>query len=938
MNKTFKTTLALAITLAGSATSYAHNFAEALQKSIYFYEAQQSGPLPDWNRVEWRGDSALTDGADVGHDLTGGWFDAGDHVKFGFPMAASATMLAMGVVEYPEAYAGTGQLEHIKNNLRFVADYFIKAHTGENELYGQVGSGSADHAWWGSAEVMPMERPSFKIDTENPGSDLAAETAAALAAISMVFEQDDAAYAAELLSHAEQLYSFADNYRGVYSDAITDASTYYNSWSGYQDEIVWGAIWLYRATGEQSYLDKAIAEYDYLNTEQQTTIKSYRWTQAWDDKGYGSYVLLAKLTGDDEYKADAERWLDYWSDGYNGERVTYTSGGLAYLDQWGAARYAATTSFLALIYSDYLNEVGESLDKADSYYNFAVSQMDYILGNNPMNMSYQIGYGDVYPTSPHHRTAHGSWANSSSNPTDNRHTLIGALVGGPDSDDGFENDRSDYILNEVATDYNAGFTGAVARLWLDFGGEPIAEADFPPAETRDNELYVEAKLNSSGNRFVEIAAITYNHTAWPSRVTDDLKFRYWVDLTEEFAAGYSLSDISVSAAYSQANSISDLIHWSDNLYYVEVDFSGVEIAPISASDSQREVQFRIALPTNTNAAEWDNSADPSWNDAYANGYTLTTSIALYDGNDLVWGQEPSASCGADTGINCAPTAESISAVTAYETPVMVTLSGDDSDGIVSSYALASSPENGSASLSGSSVLYTPDSNFYGTDSFTYTVSDNDGDVSAPATVSIQVEAPIIPAVVISNLSDGDEVEINSSVAVMIDVENAEGANVYLDGVFVSAITGDGTAYVDMPETPTQVVISVVATDAYGTEYSAQQSVMLNVVDEVVVVPVDDISCDLLSVDSWNTGFVLNHVTVTNNGSEAISGWTVTIQFDQAISLVNSWTSVATLSSDGTVLTVNNAVYNGYLAPGASAEFGLQGGHNGSFTTPTCTAQ
>ena len=39
---------------------------EALQKSIYFYEAQQSGPLPPWNRTEWRGPSALNDGADQG--------------------------------------------------------------------------------------------------------------------------------------------------------------------------------------------------------------------------------------------------------------------------------------------------------------------------------------------------------------------------------------------------------------------------------------------------------------------------------------------------------------------------------------------------------------------------------------------------------------------------------------------------------------------------------------------------------------------------------------------------------------------------------------------------------------------------------------------------------------------------------------------------------
>jgi len=74
------------------------NYGEALQKSLFFYEAQRSGDLPASNRVNWRGDSGMTDGSDVGRDLTGGWYDAGDHVKFGLPMAASATMLITVVV------------------------------------------------------------------------------------------------------------------------------------------------------------------------------------------------------------------------------------------------------------------------------------------------------------------------------------------------------------------------------------------------------------------------------------------------------------------------------------------------------------------------------------------------------------------------------------------------------------------------------------------------------------------------------------------------------------------------------------------------------------------------------------------------------------------------------------------------------------------------
>jgi endoglucanase len=117
------------------------NYAEALQKSIYFYETQRSGDLPANNRVEWRGDSGLQDGADVGHDLTGGWYDAGDHVKFGFPMAYTSTMLAWSVYEYKDGYVQSGQLDEILDNIRWATDYFVKAHTAPNELWGQVGTG-----------------------------------------------------------------------------------------------------------------------------------------------------------------------------------------------------------------------------------------------------------------------------------------------------------------------------------------------------------------------------------------------------------------------------------------------------------------------------------------------------------------------------------------------------------------------------------------------------------------------------------------------------------------------------------------------------------------------------------------------------------------------------------------------------------------------------
>ena len=105
-----------------------YEYAKALQMSLYFYECQQAGELPDWNRVEWRGDST------VGDDLNGGWYDAGDHVKFNLPMAYSAAMLAWGLYQYPEGVEACGEMTNYVNNLKWVLDYLAACDLGDSVI------------------------------------------------------------------------------------------------------------------------------------------------------------------------------------------------------------------------------------------------------------------------------------------------------------------------------------------------------------------------------------------------------------------------------------------------------------------------------------------------------------------------------------------------------------------------------------------------------------------------------------------------------------------------------------------------------------------------------------------------------------------------------------------------------------------------------------
>ena len=68
-------------------------------------------------------------------DLTGGYYDAGDNVKFGFPMAFTATLMSWGLIDFGAA--------HEADALRWAT---LKATSTPGTVYVQVGDASRDHA------------------------------------------------------------------------------------------------------------------------------------------------------------------------------------------------------------------------------------------------------------------------------------------------------------------------------------------------------------------------------------------------------------------------------------------------------------------------------------------------------------------------------------------------------------------------------------------------------------------------------------------------------------------------------------------------------------------------------------------------------------------------------------------------------------------------
>jgi hypothetical protein len=194
--------------------------------------------------------------------------------------------------------------------------------------------------------------------------------------------------------------------------------------------------------------------------------------------------------------------------GYN---IQTTPGGLMYVREWNNLQYASAAAYLLAVYSDYLSAANAKLNCPDGLVqpqgllDFARSQVmikssqetenfsrsfqsgnrgfplqaDYILGKNRQGMSYVVGYGPKYPIRVHHRGSSipsifaqrssvscvqgfDSWYRRSQG---DPNVIYGALVGGPDENDNYSDDRSNYEQSEPTLSGTAPLVGLFAKLY-----------------------------------------------------------------------------------------------------------------------------------------------------------------------------------------------------------------------------------------------------------------------------------------------------------------------------------------------------------------------------------------------------------------------------------------------------------------------------------------
>ena len=491
------------------------DYKKALWMTTRFYGGQRSGEnnwliydhLPSGVNSNLKGLAFRAD-RDGSIDLSGGWHDCGDHVKFGQTQFYSAYVLLKTYEQFKEGfddyysadYAGYGAqstsgsapgwqwegnghdpngIPDILDELKHETDFLIKCTPNGSTFYYQIGDGgsSGDHATNNTAVTIQtlevnkggnndngIANPSgpFRGAYKNPNDGaMASFCAATLALMSKQYEPFDPAYAALCLTHAQNAYTYAASHIGQAAGTANGGfysahDNAYNPWA-----ICLGEM--YKATGQESYKTTMNALTVGLTGSPQVK-PNVNYSFDYANVGELALFVMAELGNATAKTSYNSHYTNHWINGtnYTGEG-NYKGGG-----GWGQLRYTGNAALIVALYSK-LNNL--STLNAKVYDN-----VDYILGSNNAKQSFVVGYspsaigGVTYAEHPHHRnlylrddTPSGTDMVTTSIPAKN--IQFGALVGGNKSSSGSYNDTwTEYVNTEVCIDYNAGILGGLAAI------------------------------------------------------------------------------------------------------------------------------------------------------------------------------------------------------------------------------------------------------------------------------------------------------------------------------------------------------------------------------------------------------------------------------------------------------------------------------------------
>ncbi|WP_163134102.1 glycoside hydrolase family 9 protein [Agarivorans sp. Alg241-V36] len=418
--------------------------------------ARPAGHVPDvvscFNKTDDKGNK--WPGCDFDMDLTGGWYDAGDHGKYVVNGGISTWTLmnlyersqfiegasepfADGKQPMPEAGNGVNDLlDEARWNMEFMLAMQIPegskvsvpvGNQQENirslklteiDASGMAFHKVADEKWTGMP--LPPHKDTQKRHVGQSSTAATLNLAATAAQCARIWKDIDADFSAQCLTAASRAWQAANKHPEVYAyDNFTGSGPYGDT--DLADEFYWAAAELFITTGESKYLEAAKASPAFLAAPVgDETAKGDLFWQDLSSAGTLSLALVpSKLDQATRDKARAK--IVATADAYSslmtkeGYHIPYS----AEQYPWGSNSNLVNRGIFLTYASDYSGD--------SKYMQALIHAMDYILGRNPLDQSYITGYGSNPLKNPHHRFwAHQADANSPK-------PAPGALSGGPNS-------------------------------------------------------------------------------------------------------------------------------------------------------------------------------------------------------------------------------------------------------------------------------------------------------------------------------------------------------------------------------------------------------------------------------------------------------------------------------------------------------------------------
>jgi endoglucanase len=379
-------------------------------------------------------------------DVTGGWYDAGDHGKYVVNGGISLWMM-QNIYERAKTNGDTSAFDDssmlipensnsypdILDEARYEMEWMLKMIVADGDCKGMAYHKVHDIKW--TALGMAPSEDTLERIIKPPTTAATLNLAACAAQSARLWQDYDSDFANTCLEAAKTAYEAAKTHPDMYAplDESVGGGPYGDDYV--DDEFYWAACELYITTGDSSYLSDLQSNENYLkiqtsisNGENVDTFGTFDWGNT-AALGSLSLVLNNSVIESSEYDklvSNITSAADYYNneESSQGYGLPYGQSTISYNDSdtgyvWGSNSFVLDNAVIIA----YAYDLTDNSD----YLNGAVSAMDYILGRNANDYSYVTGYGTHTSQYPHHRY----WSGQEFD--EYPYAPCGVLTGGPNS-------------------------------------------------------------------------------------------------------------------------------------------------------------------------------------------------------------------------------------------------------------------------------------------------------------------------------------------------------------------------------------------------------------------------------------------------------------------------------------------------------------------------